>query len=107
MQLRHFLVVKCISIVQLRKQATLTPLQLKSCLWLYIEIPETINFKYSYQLPAYVNLFKLETYVFFQQWEEALDLVRKAGNVRLFLVVKCIPIVQLRKQATSTLTPLQ
>ena len=36
-------------------------------------------------LSASVNLFKLEVFVFFQQWREALDLVQKAGNVRLTL----------------------
>ncbi len=36
-------------------------------------------------LCAYVNLFKLEVFVFFQQWREALNLVRKAGDVRLFI----------------------
>ncbi len=36
-------------------------------------------------LSAYVNLFKLEVFVFFQQWREALDLVLKAGDVRLFI----------------------
>ena len=36
-------------------------------------------------LSAYVNVMKLEVLVFFQQWREALDLVQKAGNVRLFL----------------------
>ncbi len=35
-------------------------------------------------LSALVNSAKLEVFVFFQKWREALDLVRKAGNVRLF-----------------------
>jgi len=36
-------------------------------------------------LAAFISLIKLEVFVFFQQWEEALDLVRKAGNNRLVL----------------------
>ena len=36
-------------------------------------------------LSAYVSVMKLEVFVFFQQWQEAVDLVQKAGNVRLFL----------------------
>eukprot|EP00984_Skeletonema_dohrnii_P002037 scaffold682_cov105-Skeletonema_dohrnii-CCMP3373.AAC.7 len=36
-------------------------------------------------LSAYVSAMKLEVFVFFQQWKEAVDLVQKAGNVRLFL----------------------
>ena len=34
---------------------------------------------------ASVNALKLEVFVFFQEWREAIDLVRKAGNVRLYL----------------------
>eukprot|EP00984_Skeletonema_dohrnii_P024624 scaffold13772_cov154-Skeletonema_dohrnii-CCMP3373.AAC.5 len=33
-------------------------------------------------LSSYVNLMKLEVFVLFQEWEEALELVRKAGNIR-------------------------
>eukprot|EP00985_Skeletonema_marinoi_P033211 scaffold40730_cov139-Skeletonema_marinoi.AAC.1 len=36
-------------------------------------------------LSAYVSMMKLEILVFFQQWKEAIDLIQKAGNVRLFL----------------------
>jgi len=36
-------------------------------------------------LAANINTMKLDVFVFFQQWEEALDLVRKAGNIRLVL----------------------
>ncbi len=36
-------------------------------------------------LSAHVNVMKLEACVFFQEWREAIDLVRKAGNVRLLL----------------------
>jgi len=36
-------------------------------------------------LSAFVNLMKLEVFVLFQEWEEAIDLVQKAGNVRLLL----------------------
>ncbi len=39
----------------------------------------------NYNLPADVNLFKLEEFVIFQKWGEAIDLVQKAGNVRLIL----------------------
>ncbi len=39
----------------------------------------------SVALSAFVNILKLEVFVFFQQWKEAIDMVRKAGNVRLFL----------------------
>jgi len=38
-----------------------------------------------FSLSATVNLLKLEVFVFYQKWKEAIDLVRKAGNVRLFL----------------------
>eukprot|EP00984_Skeletonema_dohrnii_P002153 scaffold737_cov74-Skeletonema_dohrnii-CCMP3373.AAC.1 len=36
-------------------------------------------------LSSIVNLMKLEVFVFYQEWKEAIDLVRKAGNIRLFL----------------------
>jgi predicted ATPase len=36
-------------------------------------------------LTVYVNLMKLEVFVFYQEWREAIDLVRKAGNIRLML----------------------
>jgi len=36
-------------------------------------------------LSSEVNLFKLEVFVLFQQWGKAIDLVQKAGNVRLIL----------------------
>eukprot|EP00984_Skeletonema_dohrnii_P000214 scaffold65_cov186-Skeletonema_dohrnii-CCMP3373.AAC.3 len=36
-------------------------------------------------LSATVNLMELEVFVFYQEWKEAIDLVRKAGNVRQFL----------------------
>jgi len=36
-------------------------------------------------LAANINTMKLEVFVFFQQWEQAFDLVRKAGNIRLVL----------------------
>eukprot|EP00985_Skeletonema_marinoi_P002786 scaffold1149_cov173-Skeletonema_marinoi.AAC.6 len=36
-------------------------------------------------LSTYVNVMKLEVLVFYQEWKEAVDLVQKAGNVRLFL----------------------
>eukprot|EP00984_Skeletonema_dohrnii_P003657 scaffold1255_cov225-Skeletonema_dohrnii-CCMP3373.AAC.2 len=36
-------------------------------------------------LSATVNYMKLEVFVSYQEWKEAVDLVRKAGNVRLFL----------------------
>jgi hypothetical protein len=36
-------------------------------------------------LSATVNLMKLEVFVFYQEWKNAVDLVRKAGNVRQFL----------------------
>eukprot|EP00984_Skeletonema_dohrnii_P006894 scaffold2461_cov78-Skeletonema_dohrnii-CCMP3373.AAC.2 len=38
-----------------------------------------------FNLVAHVNLMKLEVFVCFQEWEQAIDLVRKAGNVRRFL----------------------
>jgi hypothetical protein len=34
-------------------------------------------------MAALISLMKLEVFAFFQQWEEAIDLVRKAGNIRL------------------------
>ncbi len=37
-------------------------------------------------LSALVNMLKLDAFVFFQQWREAVDLVRKAGNIRLLLL---------------------
>eukprot|EP00985_Skeletonema_marinoi_P020607 scaffold12312_cov106-Skeletonema_marinoi.AAC.1 len=43
-------------------------------------------------LAAYVNLMNLEVFVFFQQWKEAIDLVRKAGNVRLLLPSTFAPV---------------
>ena len=36
-------------------------------------------------LAAFVNSMKLEVFVVFQEWKEAIDLVRKAGNIRLVL----------------------
>ncbi len=36
-------------------------------------------------LSAYLNVMKLEVFVFFQEWREAIELIRKAGNVRLFI----------------------
>eukprot|EP00984_Skeletonema_dohrnii_P034985 scaffold34589_cov163-Skeletonema_dohrnii-CCMP3373.AAC.2 len=36
-------------------------------------------------LSATVNLMKLEVFVCYQEWKEAIDLVRKAGNIRQFL----------------------
>ncbi len=36
-------------------------------------------------LSAHLNLVKLEVFVIFQKWRNAIDLVRKAGNVRLFI----------------------
>eukprot|EP00984_Skeletonema_dohrnii_P004020 scaffold1378_cov149-Skeletonema_dohrnii-CCMP3373.AAC.5 len=36
-------------------------------------------------LSAIVNWMKLEVFVFYQEWKEAIDLVRKAGNIRQFL----------------------
>eukprot|EP00984_Skeletonema_dohrnii_P038467 scaffold41725_cov222-Skeletonema_dohrnii-CCMP3373.AAC.1 len=39
----------------------------------------------SFFLSATVNLMKLEVFVFYQEWKKAIDLVRKAGDVRLFL----------------------
>jgi len=36
-------------------------------------------------LAAFVNSMKLEVFVVFQEWKEAIDLVRKAGNIRLAL----------------------
>ncbi|KAK1740394.1 putative AAA ATPase [Skeletonema marinoi] len=38
-----------------------------------------------FTLSATVNVMKLEVFVFYQKWKEAVDLVRKAGNVRQFL----------------------
>eukprot|EP00984_Skeletonema_dohrnii_P008438 scaffold3105_cov135-Skeletonema_dohrnii-CCMP3373.AAC.6 len=38
-----------------------------------------------FSLSATVNLMKLEVFVFYQEWKEAIDLVRKAGDVRQFL----------------------
>jgi len=37
-------------------------------------------------LSAYANSMNLEVFVFFQQWKEAIELVEKAGDVRLFIV---------------------
>eukprot|EP00985_Skeletonema_marinoi_P027532 scaffold22783_cov154-Skeletonema_marinoi.AAC.1 len=34
---------------------------------------------------ALVTLMKLEVFVFYKEWRETIDLVRKAGNVRLFV----------------------
>ena len=39
----------------------------------------------AFDMAVYVNLMKLEVFVLLQEWEEALELVRKAGNVRLVL----------------------
>eukprot|EP00577_Skeletonema_sp_RCC1716_P014333 CAMPEP_0113417576 /NCGR_PEP_ID=MMETSP0013_2-20120614/25725_1 /TAXON_ID=2843 ORGANISM="Skeletonema costatum, Strain 1716" /NCGR_SAMPLE_ID=MMETSP0013_2 /ASSEMBLY_ACC=CAM_ASM_000158 /LENGTH=464 /DNA_ID=CAMNT_0000304711 /DNA_START=1 /DNA_END=1392 /DNA_ORIENTATION=- /assembly_acc=CAM_ASM_000158 len=36
-------------------------------------------------LSATVNLMKLEVFVFHQEWKKAIELVRKAGNIRLLL----------------------
>eukprot|EP00984_Skeletonema_dohrnii_P012657 scaffold5163_cov81-Skeletonema_dohrnii-CCMP3373.AAC.1 len=38
-----------------------------------------------FSLSSHINVMKLEVFIFFQDWKEAIDLVRKAGNVRLFL----------------------
>eukprot|EP00984_Skeletonema_dohrnii_P034357 scaffold33538_cov179-Skeletonema_dohrnii-CCMP3373.AAC.2 len=35
-------------------------------------------------LSSLVNVMKLEVFVFYQEWKEAIDLVQTAGNVRLF-----------------------
>jgi len=39
----------------------------------------------NFSLAAFVNSMKLEVFVIFQQWEEAIELVQKSGNVRLAL----------------------
>eukprot|EP00985_Skeletonema_marinoi_P030034 scaffold30138_cov131-Skeletonema_marinoi.AAC.1 len=38
-----------------------------------------------FSLSSLVNVMKLEVFVFYQEWKEAIELVRKAGNVRQFL----------------------
>jgi predicted ATPase len=43
-------------------------------------------------LAAYVNLMKLEVFVLCQQWRDAIDLVRKAGNVRRLLPSTFAPV---------------
>eukprot|EP00985_Skeletonema_marinoi_P004474 scaffold1955_cov122-Skeletonema_marinoi.AAC.2 len=35
-----------------------------------------------FSLSSLVNVMKLEVFVFYQEWKDAIDLVRKAGNVR-------------------------
>ena len=40
-------------------------------------------------LAVFVNIMKLEVFVFYQEWREAIDLVRKAGSIRLLL--PCVP----------------
>jgi hypothetical protein len=37
--------------------------------------------RHDLSLAALISLLKLEVFVFFQQWEEAIDLLRKAGNI--------------------------
>jgi len=39
----------------------------------------------NFALSAYVDVMKLEVFVFNQEWREAVDLIRNAGNIRLFL----------------------
>jgi len=46
----------------------------------------------SFDMAVYVNLMKLEVFVLLQEWEEALELVRKAGNVRLVLSSTFAPV---------------